>query len=439
MRVKSAVNFVRLGSGGRIRTSNQKINNLLHGRRAAPERTRESAWTSFYLSGQSVTIVGASERSDVRNARMAYRWLLAAVVLSLLAFGVGAAWDRAWHTRNPFEDFFSPPHLFIYTTHFLATLALAKIAFTAELRRHFGRPMHMPILGEMPAALIFAGGGFGVIALAGFFDAIWHSAFGLDETAWSLPHSMLGSGILLSLLGFVSARMALSTDRPLARWAPALFAVLILSTMVGVLLGPLDNYRSLEHVRAVARIPILAATPEFQHTARIHEQWNLTRLNPLFIPLSAFVIGIGLNFARQLVGKTWAFLVVALLATLLSSERDTAEYLGIQGDPKNTSPIPYLVPALAFVLFARVRLSDAWAWRIAGLLYGIAAGLVWPSGPLPLVAAAPAMAIGAPAGGLIADIVRSPDLRVWRLLAVLGVALPAVTGVIDLFLRSRTP
>lgn len=376
---------------------------------------------------------------DPQAGRSAYRWLLAAVVLSLLAFGLGAAWDRAWHTRNRFEDFFSPPHLFIYTTHFLATLALAKIAFTPELRRHFGRPMHMPILGEMPAALIFAGGGFGVIALAGFFDAIWHSAFGLDETAWSFPHSMLGSGILLSLLGFVSARLALSTDRPLARWAPALFAVVLMTAMLGVFLGPLDNYRSLEHIRAVARIPILAATPEFQHTASIHEQWNLTRLNPLFLPLSAFVIGIGLNLARQLVGKTWVFLVVALIATLLAGERDTAEYLGIQADPKNTAPIPYLVPALAFVALARTRIGEAWAWRIGGLLYGITAGAVWPSGPLPLLAAAPAMALGAPLGEKVADIVRSPDVRVWRLLVVVGVALPAATGAIDLFLRSRTP
>ena len=50
--------------------------------------------------------------TDARTARSAYRWLLAAVVLSLVAFGAGAAWDRAWHTRNPFEDFLSPPHLF---------------------------------------------------------------------------------------------------------------------------------------------------------------------------------------------------------------------------------------------------------------------------------------------------------------------------------------
>jgi len=383
--------------------------------------------------------VAAIREVDRNSARSACHWLLSAVVLSLLAFGVGVAWDRAWHTRYPLEDFFSPPHLFIYTTHLLATLALAKIAFTPELRRHFGRPMRMPILGEMPAALVFAGGGFGVIALAGFFDAIWHSAFGLDETAWSLPHAMLGSGILLSLLGFVSARLALSTDRPLAGWAPALFAVILMGTMLGVFLGPLDNYRSLEHVQAVARIPVLAATPEFQHTSRIHEQWNLTRLNPLFLPLSALVIGMGLSFTRQLVGKTWIFLVVALVATLLSGERDTAEYVGIQADPKNTSPIPYIVPAVAFVLLARTPIGEAWSWRAAGLLYGVAAGAVWPAGPLPLLAAAPAMALGAPLGRTVADIVASPDVRVWRLLAIVGAALPAVTGTVDLVLRSRTP
>lgn len=395
-------------------------------------------YSPFYAVDSLPLVTVEPTRADNSSLRSAYRWLLAAVVLSLLAFGVSAAWDRAWHTRNPFEDFFSPPHLFIYTTHFLATLALAKIALTPALRVHFGRPMRMPLLGEMPAALIFAGGGFGIIALAGFFDAIWHSAFGLDETAWSFPHAMLGSGILLSLLGFVSARLALSTDRPLARWAPALFAIVLMTTMLGVLLGPLDNYRSLEHVRAVARIPILAATPEFQHTARIHEGWNLTRLNPLFVPLSALVIGMGLSFARQLVAKTWVFLVVALVATLISGERDT-EYLGIAGDPKNTSPIPFIVPAVAFAVLARTPIGEAWSWRVAGLLYGAAAGAIWPSGLFPAITAAPAMSLGAPLGALIADIVRSPDVRVWRLLAAVGVGLPIATGALDLFLRARTP
>ena len=39
------------------------------------------------------------------------QWL--AVVFDILAFGVGFGWDRSWHATHPFEDFFSPPHLFI--------------------------------------------------------------------------------------------------------------------------------------------------------------------------------------------------------------------------------------------------------------------------------------------------------------------------------------
>ncbi|MGH2499746.1 MAG: hypothetical protein ACRDF0_06630 [Candidatus Limnocylindria bacterium] len=56
-----------------------------------------------------------------------------------------------------------------------------------------------------------------------------------------------------------------------------------------------------------------------------------------------------------------------------------------------------------------------------------------------LLAAAPRWRSTRRSGRGVADIVRSPDVRVWRLLVLVGVALPAVTGAIDLFLRSRTP
>ncbi|HET8567369.1 MAG TPA: hypothetical protein VFM93_00095 [Candidatus Limnocylindria bacterium] len=373
------------------------------------------------------------------SANSAYRWLVAAVVLGFLAFGVGAAWDRAWHTRNPFEDFWSPPHLFIYTTHLLATLALAKIAFTPDLRRHFGAPLRLPIVGDIPAALVFAGGGFAVIAVAGVLDSIWHTRFGLDETAWSLPHSMLGSGILLSMLGFVSARFALSDDRPLARWAPALFATVIVGALTGILLGPIDNNRTAEQVQAIARIPVLAATPEFQHTARIYLTWELMRTGPLFIPLAAFAAGVALAFARNLVGTWWAFLVVALAATLLSGDRDTAGYLRLSPDPRNTAPIPYIVPALLAVALPRLRLDDVWAWRLAGLGFALAIAAVWGGTLVGIVAAAPLMAVAAPIGGWVADLVRMPDRRVLRLGVVVGIVLPVMTGAADLYVRTRTP
>ena len=58
------------------------------------------------------------------SAATAYRLLRLAVAFDVLAFGVGFGWDRRWHATHPFEDFFSPPHLFVYSMHFLATLTL---------------------------------------------------------------------------------------------------------------------------------------------------------------------------------------------------------------------------------------------------------------------------------------------------------------------------
>jgi hypothetical protein len=377
--------------------------------------------------------------ADKASFDKAYRLLWLAAIFAVLSFGIGAAWDRAWHVTHPFEDFWSPPHLFIYATNAIASLMLARIALSAELRRHFGSPMALPLPFAVPASLALASAGFGVIGTAGFFDSIWHNTFGLDETPWSFPHSLLGSGILLTLLGFVSCRIALTPGRRLASWAPALFAYVLLTTTVGVLLGPLDNNSTLAQVQAVARIPVLAIEPEFQHTVRIYTDWNLTRSHPLFVPLSAFAVGAGLALARRLTAKTWVFLVVAAVATFLSmsGDRREAEYFGIADEPANWLPIPFVAPALITALLA--PRAGGWAWAVAGLAYGLVVARFWPAVPLGIVAAAPLMALGAAIGARIHRIVEAPDHRVLRLVLVVGVALPMVTGVVDLFLRSMTP
>lgn len=46
------------------------------------------------------------------SASAAYRFLWLAVAFDVLAFGVGFGWARRWHATHPFEDFFSPSHLF---------------------------------------------------------------------------------------------------------------------------------------------------------------------------------------------------------------------------------------------------------------------------------------------------------------------------------------
>src|SRR5207253_8776400 len=84
----------------------------------------------------AVTTVGiAAEATEDRvGLDTAYRLLWLAVLFDILAFGVGFGWDRDWHATHPFEDFFSPPHLFIYSMHLCATITLAYIA----LRRSCG-------------------------------------------------------------------------------------------------------------------------------------------------------------------------------------------------------------------------------------------------------------------------------------------------------------
>jgi hypothetical protein len=78
---------------------------------------------------QATVVTGARDAS----ASTPYRLLWLAVAFDILAFGIGFGWDRRWHATHPFEDFFSQPHLFIYSMRFLATLTLVWITVTGAL------------------------------------------------------------------------------------------------------------------------------------------------------------------------------------------------------------------------------------------------------------------------------------------------------------------
>jgi hypothetical protein len=124
--------------------------------------------------------------------------------------GLGVGWDRRWHATHSFEDFLSPPHLFIYANVLLAAAVAVYVTLNARLRLAFGRGETLPLLKfRVPGPLMLLGAGFVTLGLGGLCDGIWHTLFGLDETGWSLPHAMLGHGILLVTLGFVAARTVL--------------------------------------------------------------------------------------------------------------------------------------------------------------------------------------------------------------------------------------
>ncbi len=377
-----------------------------------------------------MTEAAADTLVDDTSAATAYRALWLAVLFDVLAFGVGAAWDRRWHTTHPFEDFFSPPHLFIYSMHLLATLTLMWITFQPDLRRHFGPAFRLwPFPFPVPGAVAIAGSGFVITALAGVFDSIWHSRFGLDETAWSLPHSMLGWGIFVAFVGIVACRIAIAPEHPIGWPSAIVFGFLLVASTIERIPGPFLNNISIGSLEIVREIPVLAASVPFQHTVRIYEAWNITRLNPLFVPLAAVGAGLGIRLLQRFDPRP---LLLVGLAAFVSY----------------TAPwVPYVVPA-AIVAWAGPRTIN-WRWlAAAGLGFGIAAAVLTVAisrrtVPVPVIGALvamPAFVGGAWVADRIWTVVAAPTrARVLAFAMLAGLGMPALTGSLDLYLRASTP
>ena len=371
----------------------------------------------------------------------AVRLIWLALAFLLLAVIVGFGWDRAWHATHPFEDFWSPPHIFIYTTLAITAGILFRAVRDVEVRECFGREdISLPVAGLVPSALFLPVWGMVTIFSAGALDSIWHTTFGLDETGWSLPHAMLGWGLLLTLFGLVAARLAIS-GAPIGWFGRGLMALLVVSSVTGVLLGPLGGNNTPEVVLAIASLPVLANESEAQHTFRIYLEWNITRTAPLFVPVAALASGIALQLGRALVPSARGLLLIVTVTTLfsMSGELRTARYFGIEDDPQNWLPVPLLPALLAFLVCLAVRCPEMVAWLVAGLTFGVIATSWWEApGFLSLVAAA-VMLPGARIGVVLEKVIRSPTPLATRNLTLsFGLAAPLCLGAIDLYLRTNT-
>ncbi|HYM16586.1 MAG TPA: hypothetical protein VEZ14_13600 [Dehalococcoidia bacterium] len=375
------------------------------------------------------------------TARQASKRLWWSLAFFFISFGVGTSWDRAWHATHVFDDFYSPPHLFIYSTFAISALIFATLAFSPERRAWYGDDMRVPVLGwQMPAAIVLAGCGFATIAIAGALDDVWHTNFGLDETNWSTPHAMLGWGILLTWSGFLACRHALRPHIPISRPFIAVAGLITLSLTTSILLGALGKDATPDMVRHIAALPPLQASSQAQHTFRILLTWNLTRTNPLFVPAAAAAAGVALACIRGLTRSTWMFLAVAAVATLfgLTGGHRTASYFHLAGDARNWLPIPFVAAAIVFVCAKQLRRSDTTSWLLAGLAFSALVASWWGPGPALALLAAPAMPLGAYAGARLYRAIEHPSAASVRVMAATAVAVPALLGLLDLYLRWHT-
>ncbi|MBA3825384.1 MAG: hypothetical protein H0X24_15980, partial [Ktedonobacterales bacterium] len=258
----------------------------------------------------------------------------------------------------------------------------------------------------------------------GALDLTWHSTFGLDETNWSTPHSMIGCAFFLLYLGFAACRIALAKYQPIPP-AAAFLLILLVLTFSGIGLGPLAGNLSPEAVRAVALRPLFLREPAAEHSFRIFLQWNLTRTNPLFVPLAAVWVGMALALARRLEARTGVFLVTIGVWSLLT-----------------VTPGPFWCAILASQALVTLRAPTWLVWVTSGALFGAAGAYVWHNptlvGLLALLAA-PLMLLGHALGDRLGGIIVHPSERRGYLFVFLGLVIPCCTGIVDLYLRWMTP
>lgn len=379
--------------------------------------------------------------SAALDARMALRVLHACFASFCIAVWIGIPWDFYWHTSRLFETFLSPPHFVIYGGTAIAGACALYLVATPRLRLQFGVPLKLPVLSaELPGSLQLLGGGLVVVVAAGLLDGSWHTAWGVNETNWSLPHALLAWGIFITYLGFLSARRALSPAVPPSLAARVTLALLGFAFSIAAMVGPFVLFSTPLEVSAVFARPGFQGQST-QTVLTVVRDFDLTRRNPLYIILLALWMGLALRLVEAIDARPRFVLLVASLATGLYGAISVAFalYVGTPGDFGSWLPPPILPVAAIALAIQRSGGGGRLAWLAAG---GALVALTWALyPPIPSLApigllGAPALLAGRRAGAFLARTVERPRRAgISTVLMVMGVILPLVAGALDLSMR----
>jgi len=314
-----------------------------------------------------------------------------------------------------------------------------------DLRACFGPPLPgMPKRIAVPAPLFLMGAAIAVLVAAGATDSVWHTLWGQDETRWSYPHGLIGWGTYMASLAFCSCRLALRSVVPFGRFSAVGYALPVLVFSMPAILGPMALHISPEHNVALAATPGFAGAGT-QRMMEVVFYWGLDRTNPLFLAMAASYAVAATAMLRMLDPRPWRMLEAALAGTTLymAVHIGWAATNGLLWSFRTWAPLPVLPGLAAWAAARRAGLSAPSAWAATGLASSLTAAAVY----LPSATGFSMALAGAPVGwavGRLADRLslelETPGPRAMPVVALLmGAALPAVLGTVDLVLRMGTP
>ena len=296
-------------------------------------------------------------------------------IVSGLLFVAGGTWDEVWHrlygVGGAVNDFFWAPHKMLYGSMALTALfavggLLLMLRGRGDIRLRFRAE---PLLGLLALASAY-------LAFSGPSDALWHIVYGLDITAWSLPHIIITSGAALVMLTTAAIQLA---QLPAAPWRglgglrlqEGLAALMMAAGMVVFTQAAATEWEGIQSLGADRRlVDAFWARPEWLYPVVV-------------LSVIAFFGHVALHATRRAGFATLVAVVALALRYLL---------LSLSGLWAAGEPLPlkthlfYLLPALALDAWYWLRRRDAESATtlVGGALASAAFGLLTV---LPLVAA----------------------------------------------------
>lgn len=262
-------------------------------------------------------------------------------IIAASCITIGLFWDELWHrlygVGAVVDDFFWRPHILLYIGMGInAVFALGGMFLIMQrgkgtLRQRFRAE---PLIGLLTLAA-----GFQIVTAP--LDPMWHQIFGLDITAWSLPHLLLGLGLLAVMLVGSSIQMSLVERRPWRYWGS-----LTLNEALAIILMCL-----------AATILFQFGTTEWEDIGPTIDPTYSFFLRPewlypvVLISMTLFVGMTALHLTRRVGAATLVFILALLLRLLLMSI-----FNGAAADMSYKTNLLSLIPLLALDFWYAYRL-----------------------------------------------------------------------------------